>query len=64
MRWAVSRGLETIEHACSVASMQMGEFSENAATGVDVYTLIQPLGVVAGITANFPVMLPCLCSHT
>lgn len=56
----VGRGLEAIEHACSVASMQMGEFSENAASGVDVYTLIQPLGVVAGITAfNFPVMLPC-----
>ena len=51
----VGRGLEAIEHACSVASMQMGEFSENAASGVDVYTLIQPLGVVAGITAfNFP----------
>ena len=56
----VGRGLEAIEHACSVASMQMGEFSENAASGVDVYTLIQPLGVVAGITAfNYPVMLPC-----
>ncbi|HLV28570.1 MAG TPA: CoA-acylating methylmalonate-semialdehyde dehydrogenase [Burkholderiaceae bacterium] len=55
----VGRGLEVIEHACSIASLQLGEYSENAATGIDVYTLIQPLGVCAGITAfNFPVMLP------
>ncbi|MBB1225489.1 aldehyde dehydrogenase family protein, partial [Klebsiella pneumoniae] len=38
----------------------LGEYAENAASGIDVYTLIQPLGVCAGITAfNFPVMLPC-----
>lgn len=56
----VGRGLEVIEHACSIASLQLGEFAENAASGIDVYTLIQPLGVCAGITAfNFPVMLPC-----
>ncbi len=56
----VGRGLEVIEHACSIASLQLGEYAENAATGIDVYTLIQPLGVVAGITAfNFPIMLPC-----
>ncbi len=56
----VGRGLEVIEHACSIASLQLGEYAENAASGIDVYTLIQPLGVVAGITAfNFPVMLPC-----
>ena len=56
----VGRGLEVIEHACSIASLQLGEYAENAATGIDVYTLIQPLGVCAGITAfNFPVMLPC-----
>src|SRR5690554_6988015 len=55
----VGRGLEVIEHACSIASLQLGEYAENAATGIDVYTLIQPLGVCAGITAfNFPVMLP------
>ena len=56
----VGRGLEVIEHACAMASLQLGEYAENAATGIDVYTLIQPLGVCAGITAfNFPVMLPC-----
>jgi malonate-semialdehyde dehydrogenase (acetylating)/methylmalonate-semialdehyde dehydrogenase len=56
----VGRGLEVIEHACAMASLQLGEYAENAATGIDVYTLIQPLGVCAGITAfNFPIMLPC-----
>ena len=56
----VMRGLEVIEHACSIASLQLGEVAENAATGVDVYNIHQPLGVGAGITAfNFPVMLPC-----
>ncbi|SAI73575.1 methylmalonate-semialdehyde dehydrogenase [Bordetella ansorpii] len=56
----VGRGLEVVEHACSIASLQLGEYAENAASGIDVYTLIQPLGVCAGITAfNFPVMLPC-----
>src|SRR5690606_3374194 len=56
----VHRGLEVIEHACAMASLQLGEYAENAATGIDVYTLIQPLGVCAGITAfNFPIMLPC-----
>lgn len=55
----VGRGLEVIEHACSITSLQLGEYAENAASGIDVYTLIQPLGVCAGITAfNFPVMLP------
>jgi malonate-semialdehyde dehydrogenase (acetylating)/methylmalonate-semialdehyde dehydrogenase len=56
----VMRGLEVIEHACSIASLQLGELAENAATGVDVYNIYQPLGVGVGITAfNFPVMLPC-----
>lgn len=56
----VSRGLEVVEHACAITSLQLGEIAENAATGVDVYNLLQPLGVGAGITAfNFPVMLPC-----
>lgn len=56
----VARGLEVIEHACSMTSLQLGEYAENAASGIDVYTLIQPLGVCAGITAfNFPIMLPC-----
>ncbi len=56
----VNRGLEVIEHACSIPTLQLGEIAENAATGVEVYNLLQPLGVGAGITAfNFPVMLPC-----
>ncbi|MDQ2139718.1 CoA-acylating methylmalonate-semialdehyde dehydrogenase [Alcaligenaceae bacterium A4P071] len=56
----VGRGLEVVEHACSIASLQLGEYAENAASGIDVYTTVQPLGVCAGITAfNFPVMLPC-----
>ncbi|WP_232461467.1 CoA-acylating methylmalonate-semialdehyde dehydrogenase [Thalassotalea crassostreae] len=55
----VGRALEAVENACGVARLQMGEMSNNAATGVDVYTMNQPLGVGAGITAfNFPVMLP------
>lgn len=56
----VGRGLEVIEHACSITSLQLGEIAENAAGGVNVYSLQQPIGVGAGITAfNFPVMLPC-----
>ncbi|MBZ0329618.1 CoA-acylating methylmalonate-semialdehyde dehydrogenase [Halomonas sp. ANAO-440] len=56
----VGRGLEVIEHACSITSLQLGELAENAGTEIDVYTLNQPLGVGAGITAfNFPIMLPC-----
>ncbi|GAA0788324.1 CoA-acylating methylmalonate-semialdehyde dehydrogenase [Marinobacterium sediminicola] len=56
----VGRGLEVIEHACSITSLQLGEIAENAAGNVNVYSLQQPLGVGAGITAfNFPVMLPC-----
>ncbi len=56
----VMRGLEVVEHACSITSLQLGEMAENVAGGVDVYTLHQPIGVGAGITAfNFPVMLPC-----
>ena len=55
----VGRALEAVENACAITRLQMGEMSNNAATGVDVYTLNKPLGVGAGITAfNFPVMLP------
>lgn len=56
----VGRGLEVIEHACSITTLQLGDIAENAAGNVNVYSLQQPLGVGAGITAfNFPVMLPC-----
>ena len=55
----VFRGLEVVEHACSVGSIQMGEHLEQVAGGVDVYSVRQPLGVCAGITPfNFPAMIP------
>jgi malonate-semialdehyde dehydrogenase (acetylating)/methylmalonate-semialdehyde dehydrogenase len=55
----VFRGLEVVEHACSVGSLQLGEFAENVAGGVDTYTLRQPIGVCVGITPfNFPAMCP------
>jgi malonate-semialdehyde dehydrogenase (acetylating)/methylmalonate-semialdehyde dehydrogenase len=55
----VARGLENVEYACGVPELLKGGYSEQAATGVDVYSIRQPLGVVAGITPfNFPVMVP------
>src|SRR5215211_7915502 len=55
----VARGLENIEFACGVPHLIKGGFSEQASTGVDVYSIRQPLGVVAGITPfNFPAMVP------
>jgi malonate-semialdehyde dehydrogenase (acetylating)/methylmalonate-semialdehyde dehydrogenase len=55
----VFRGLEVVEHACSIGSLQLGEFAENVAGGVDTYSLRQPIGVCAGITPfNFPAMIP------
>jgi len=55
----VARGLENIEYACGVAEMLKGSYNEAASTGVDVYSVRQPLGVVAGITPfNFPAMVP------
>ena len=55
----VARGLEVIEFACGVPTLLKGDFSEQASTGVDVYSIRQPLGVVAGITPfNFPAMVP------
>jgi malonate-semialdehyde dehydrogenase (acetylating)/methylmalonate-semialdehyde dehydrogenase len=55
----VSRGLENIEFACGIPSLLKGDYSEAASTGVDVYSIRQPLGVVAGITPfNFPAMVP------
>ena len=55
----IQRGLEVVEHACSVGTLQMGEYAEGVARGVDTYTLQQPLGVCAGITPfNFPAMIP------
>jgi malonate-semialdehyde dehydrogenase (acetylating)/methylmalonate-semialdehyde dehydrogenase len=55
----VARGLENIEYACGIAETLKGTYSESASTGVDVYSVRQPLGVVAGITPfNFPAMVP------
>jgi malonate-semialdehyde dehydrogenase (acetylating)/methylmalonate-semialdehyde dehydrogenase len=55
----IFRGLEVVEHAASIGNLQMGELANNVANGVDTYTLLQPLGVCAGITPfNFPAMIP------
>jgi malonate-semialdehyde dehydrogenase (acetylating)/methylmalonate-semialdehyde dehydrogenase len=55
----VQRGLEVIEYACGIPTLLRGHFSEQASTGIDVYSIRQPLGVVAGITPfNFPAMVP------
>jgi len=55
----VFRGLEVVEHAAGIGNLQLGELANNVAGGVDTYTLLQPLGVCAGITPfNFPAMIP------
>jgi len=55
----VARGLENVEFACGVPHLLKGGFSEQVSRGVDVYSIRQPLGVVAGITPfNFPAMVP------
>jgi len=55
----VFRGLEVVEHACSIGTLTLGEFAENVAGGVDTYFIRQPIGVCAGITPfNFPAMIP------
>jgi malonate-semialdehyde dehydrogenase (acetylating)/methylmalonate-semialdehyde dehydrogenase len=61
----IARGLENVEFACGVPNLMKGGFSEQAGTGVDVYSIRQPLGVVAGITPfNFPVMVPLwMCAN-
>ena len=55
----VARGLENIEFATGIPHLLKGGFSEQVSTGIDVYQIRQPLGVVAGITPfNFPAMVP------
>ncbi len=55
----INRGPEVVEFACNIAHLLKGEYSENVSTGVDTWTVRQPLGVVAGITPfNFPAMVP------
>ncbi|KAA5828678.1 CoA-acylating methylmalonate-semialdehyde dehydrogenase [Saccharopolyspora hirsuta] len=55
----IQRGLEVVEFAVGIPHLLKGEYSESVGTGIDVYSLRQPLGVVAGITPfNFPAMIP------
>src|ERR687887_2115528 len=55
----VTRGLEVIEFCCGIPQLLKGGFSEQASSGIDVYSIRQPLGVVGGITPfNFPAMVP------
>src|ERR671927_470810 len=55
----VTRGLEVIEFCCGIPTLLKGGYSEQASTGMDVYSIRQPVGVVGGITPfNFPVMVP------
>jgi malonate-semialdehyde dehydrogenase (acetylating)/methylmalonate-semialdehyde dehydrogenase len=56
----VTRGIEIVEFACGIPQLLKGDFTDQVSTGIDNWTLRQPLGVVAGITPfNFPVMVPC-----
>jgi len=58
-RGEVTRGLEVVEFACGIPHLLKGEFSENVGSGVDSWSLRQPVGVCAGITPfNFPAMVP------
>src|SRR6202041_1039896 len=55
----IQRGLEVVEFACGIPHLLKGEFSEGAGPGIDLFSMRQPLGVVAGITPfNFPAMIP------
>jgi malonate-semialdehyde dehydrogenase (acetylating)/methylmalonate-semialdehyde dehydrogenase len=56
---SIIRGLEVVEFACGIPHLLKGEYSQGVATGIDLYSMRQPLGVVAGITPfNFPAMVP------
>src|SRR6202000_2736937 len=58
-RGELIRGLEVVEFACGIPQLLKGDFTEQVSTGIDNWTLRQPLGVVAGVTPfNFPVMVP------
>src|SRR3712207_2272978 len=55
----IQRGVEVVEFACGIPHLLKGEFTEGAGPGIDIYSIRQPLGVVAGITPfNFPAMIP------
>ena len=56
----VTRGIEIVEFACGIPQLLKGDFTDQVSTGIDNWTLRQPLGVAAGITPfNFPCMVPC-----
>jgi len=56
----VTRGIEIVEFACGIPELLKGDYSDQVSTGIDNWTLRQPLGVVAGVTPfNFPCMVPC-----
>src|SRR5579864_5171283 len=56
----VTRGIEIVEFACGIPQLLKGAFTDQVSTGIDNWTLRQPLGVVAGVTPfNFPCMVPC-----
>src|SRR5438445_93015 len=58
-RGDIQRGLEVVEFACGIPHLMKGEYTEGAGPGIDIYSMRQPLGVVAGITPfNFPAMIP------
>src|SRR6202045_3417759 len=58
-RGDIQRGVDVIEFAIGIPHLLKGEYTESAGTGIDVYSMRQPLGVVAGITPfNFPAMIP------
>jgi len=55
----IARGLEVVEFACGIPQLLKGDYSDQASTGIDVFSFREPIGVVAGITPfNFPVMVP------
>jgi malonate-semialdehyde dehydrogenase (acetylating)/methylmalonate-semialdehyde dehydrogenase len=55
----IQRGVEVVEFACGIPHLMKGEYTESAGPGIDLYSMRQPLGVVAGITPfNFPAMIP------
>lgn len=58
-RGSVARGIELVEAMCAIPHLLKGDYSENVGTGIDCYTIRQPLGICAGVSPfNFPVMVP------
>ncbi|HEX7686349.1 MAG TPA: CoA-acylating methylmalonate-semialdehyde dehydrogenase [Burkholderiaceae bacterium] len=56
----VARGIDVVEFACGIPQLLKGDYTEQVSTGIDNWTMRQPLGVVAGVTPfNFPFMVPC-----